>query len=98
MTSPRILVPWGGGRHAHLGLELAARLSAATGASIDVLRIVRDDVDIDKERAVIERAMDDAVGLTPFEVIVRTGEDIADVITSVAGEHGPRPDRHRRER
>ncbi|MDX1691954.1 MAG: amino acid permease, partial [Acidimicrobiia bacterium] len=40
-----ILVPWGGGRHARLGLELALRIAAATGARIDLLRAVRDDVD-----------------------------------------------------
>ncbi len=45
----RILVPWGGGRHARLGLELALRIAAATGASVDLLRAVRGDVDHEKE-------------------------------------------------
>lgn len=45
-----ILVPWGGGRHAHLGLEIAVRIARATGAAIHLQRIVRPDVDTAQER------------------------------------------------
>jgi amino acid transporter/nucleotide-binding universal stress UspA family protein len=45
-----ILVPWGGGVHAHLGLELAVRIARATGAAVHLQRIVRTDVDTAQER------------------------------------------------
>lgn len=45
-----ILVPWGGGMHAHLGLELAVRIARATGAAVHLQRIVRTDVDTAQER------------------------------------------------
>lgn len=46
----KILVPWGGGMHAHLGLELAVRIARATGAAVHVQRLVRRDVDTTQER------------------------------------------------
>jgi amino acid transporter/nucleotide-binding universal stress UspA family protein len=45
-----ILVPWGGGMHAHLGLEVAIRIARATGAAVHLQRIVRTDVDTAQER------------------------------------------------
>ncbi|MEL6615866.1 MAG: universal stress protein, partial [Bacteroidota bacterium] len=45
-----ILVPWGGGAHAHLGLELAIRIARASGAAVHIQRIVRTDVDTAQER------------------------------------------------
>ena len=45
-----ILVPWGGGAHAHLGLELAVRIARVTGAAVHLQRIVRTDVDTAAER------------------------------------------------
>ncbi len=44
-----ILLPWGGGLHARLGLEVAARIARSTGARIHVLRVVRSDVDVEEE-------------------------------------------------
>ncbi|HMB90079.1 MAG TPA: universal stress protein, partial [Rhodothermales bacterium] len=46
----KILVPWGGGMHAHLGLELAIRIAHTTGAAVHLQRIVRRDVDTTQER------------------------------------------------
>jgi nucleotide-binding universal stress UspA family protein len=40
-----ILIPWGGGPHAQLGLEFASRIGQATGANIDVLRIIAPHLD-----------------------------------------------------
>lgn len=52
-----ILVPWGGGRHAHLGLEIAVRIARATGASVHLLRVVRPDVDTTQERLALVKAV-----------------------------------------
>jgi amino acid transporter/nucleotide-binding universal stress UspA family protein len=58
-TLDRILLPWGGGVHARLGLEIAARIAMDTGATIDLLRVVRADVDVEQEeQRVIESVME----------------------------------------
>ena len=57
-----ILVPWGGGAHAHLGLELAVRIARATGAAIHLQRIVRTDVDTAAERLALVKDVAHIVG------------------------------------
>jgi amino acid transporter/nucleotide-binding universal stress UspA family protein len=52
-----ILVPWGGGMHAHLGLELALRIARATGASLHLHRVVRPGVDVAQERLALVKAV-----------------------------------------
>ncbi|MDX1448348.1 MAG: universal stress protein, partial [Acidimicrobiia bacterium] len=86
----RILVPWGGGRHARLGLEVALRIAGATGASVDVLRAVRADVDAERE---IEVVTEDIESLTdqvdvPVEVLVETSDDVVSTIVTAAGAGG----------
>jgi amino acid transporter/nucleotide-binding universal stress UspA family protein len=51
-----ILIPWGGGPHAQLGLEFAARIGQATGARIDVLRVVQPHIDLEAEREALEES------------------------------------------
>jgi nucleotide-binding universal stress UspA family protein len=51
-----ILIPWGGGPHAQLGLEFAARIGQATGAMVNVLRIVQPHIDPDEERVALQEA------------------------------------------
>lgn len=54
-----ILLPWGGGVHARLGLEVAARIARATGAKIHLLRVVKPQVDVEvEEKRVVEAAME----------------------------------------
>jgi amino acid transporter/nucleotide-binding universal stress UspA family protein len=57
-----ILVPWGGGAHAHLGLELAVRIARATGAAVHLQRIVRTDVDTAGERTSLVKDVAPIVG------------------------------------
>ncbi|MEM1054650.1 MAG: amino acid permease [Bacteroidota bacterium] len=57
-----ILVPWGGGAHARLGLELAVRIARATGAAIHLQRLVRSDVDTAAERAALVKDVAPIVG------------------------------------
>ncbi|MEM7788070.1 MAG: amino acid permease [Bacteroidota bacterium] len=57
-----ILVPWGGGTHAHLGLELAVRIARATGAAVHLQRIVREDVDSGQARLALVRDVAGIVG------------------------------------
>ena len=61
----RILLPWGGGPHARLGLELAVRIGRATGAVVEVLRVVRPEVDAAEEEAKLQEAVETIVGEQP---------------------------------
>lgn len=87
----RILVPWGGGRHARLGLELALRVAAATGARVELLRAVRDEVDQAREE---QEVRDEVASLlvgqdVELDVLVVATEDVTSTIidTAEAGEH-----------
>ena len=57
-----ILLPWGGGLHARLGLEVALRVARATGATVNLLRVVRSDVDAEQEKATLADTVQDVVG------------------------------------
>jgi nucleotide-binding universal stress UspA family protein len=57
-----ILVPWGGGPHAQLGLEYAVRIGEATGAAVHLLRIVRPGADEDKVRQEMKQSVANIVG------------------------------------
>lgn len=82
----RILVPWGGGRHARLGLEVALRVASATGATIDLLRAVRSDVDPDREVAAVRGEIETLVqgAGVEVEVLVRFAEDVVKTIVETA--------------
>ncbi|MFW5973360.1 MAG: amino acid permease [Bacteroidota bacterium] len=58
----QILLPWGGGMHARLGLEIALRVAHATGAEIELLRIVREGVDHELEQEKLMRSVSTIVG------------------------------------
>jgi len=57
-----ILLPWGGGLHAQLGLEIAVRVAGATGATIHLLRVVRDDVDAEAEKESLRKTVRNTLG------------------------------------
>ena len=82
----RILVPWGGGRHARLGLELALRIASASGAQVDLLRAVRTDVDPDRERSSVRDDIESLVGQVdvPVEILVERSEDVVASIVETA--------------
>ncbi len=57
-----ILLPWGGGLHAQLGLEIALRVARITGATVNLLRVVREDVDVEGEKAALADTVTDIAG------------------------------------
>mgnify|MGYP001823516540 FL=1 len=61
-TVDAILLPWGGGPHAQLGLEYAVRIGEATGATIHLLRIVQPGVDTERERRNVKDSVTQIVG------------------------------------
>lgn len=85
----RILVPWGGGRHARLGLEVALRIAGATGARVDVLRAVRSEVDHEKEAASVWDDIESLATQVDVEVsvLVESSEDVVSTIVGASSDH-----------
>ena len=57
-----ILLPWGGGLHAQLGLEIALRVARTRDATVNLLRVVREDVDAEQEKEALADTVSDLVG------------------------------------
>ena len=76
-----ILLPWGGGLHARLGLEIALRIAHATGATISLLRVVRDGVDPEDEKDALRATVTDLVGDDDrVRYVVQTADSVTDGI------------------
>lgn len=85
-----VLLPWGGGPHARLGLEVAARVARTTGAEIHVLRVVKPDVEPAEEAARLRESVATIVGEQPrFRFHVRSASDVTDGIEGWLEEHRP---------
>ncbi|NBC84761.1 MAG: amino acid permease [Bacteroidetes bacterium] len=86
----RILLPWGGGLHAQLGLEVATRIAGATGATVQLLRVVREDVDADNESDALRETVRQLVGEQEnIEYLVRTGNSVTEGIESAMEDVAP---------
>ncbi|MCB0078859.1 MAG: amino acid permease [Anaerolineales bacterium] len=80
-TIRRILLPWGGGAHARLGLEIAARIADATGAVIEVLRVVKANVDEVREARTLRETVARITRNYPdVEFLVRQDDNVIDGI------------------
>ncbi|MEM6337754.1 MAG: amino acid permease, partial [Bacteroidota bacterium] len=78
-----ILIPWGGGAHARLGLEIAVRLGRATGAAIHIQRIVRAGVDPKDERLALVKSVANIVeDYNPVLYHIDPAEGVVDGIES----------------
>ena len=66
-----ILLPWGGGLHAQLGLEIAVRVARITDATVHLLRVVREDVDVDEEKAALDKTVQNLVDTDRVEYRIR---------------------------
>lgn len=86
----RILVPWGGGVHAKLGLELAVRVARAVGGTVEVVRVVRPDVDRDTEEQALASGITSITGsVVHVHSRVRPAEDVSSGIQRTLAEDGP---------
>jgi nucleotide-binding universal stress UspA family protein len=82
-TMDSILVPWGGGPHAQLGLEFAVRVGEATGATVNLLRIVRPDVNVDSELEAFRSSAKATMGVYDrVRYHVQPGENITEAMTA----------------
>ncbi len=85
-----ILLPWGGGPHARLGLEVAVRVARALGSEVDVLRIVRPEVEVEGEAARLREAVERIVGERPgLRYHVHPSASIGEGILAWAEEREP---------
>ena len=76
-----ILLPWGGGLHAQLGLEIAVRVARITDATVHLLRVVREDVDEDQERTALDETVQGLVGDTDrVEYRIRQSDSVTEGI------------------
>ena len=67
-----VLLPWGGGVHARLGLEIATRIARNTGATVNLLRVVKPEVDVEAEEKRIIQSVTEIVD----EVVDRGEVDV----------------------
>lgn len=72
-----ILLPWGGGLHAWLGLEIGIRIARFLDAELKVLRLVKPGIDIDDERVELEKSISElANGFDRVKIVIRESEDV----------------------
>jgi amino acid transporter/nucleotide-binding universal stress UspA family protein len=83
-----IAIPWGGGSHARLGLEIAIRIADAVGARVDLLRVVGGGVDADTEREHL-RTVAESLGddLPEIRYHIQHDDRVAQGILSHAEQH-----------
>ncbi len=78
-----ILIPWGGGPHAQLGLEFALRIGEATGATINLLRIVQPLADLEAERKAFRASAETImIDYEQVQYHVQPGENITEAMTA----------------
>lgn len=76
-----ILLPWGGGLHAWLGLELAVRIARTQNANLKILRLVKPGTDIEEEKASLLKTIQPLIGdFERFKVHIRESEDVTNGI------------------
>jgi amino acid transporter/nucleotide-binding universal stress UspA family protein len=82
-TIDSMLIPWGGGPHAQLGLEFAVRIGEATGATINLLRIVEPNVDLESEQETFRaEAKARLAGYDRVQYHVQPGTNVTEAITA----------------
>lgn len=85
-----IVLPWGGGLHAWLGLEIGIRIARFLDAELNVLRLVKAGVDIEDEREDLEKSINElADGFDRVKVIIRESEDVTAGIMKEFEENEP---------
>ena len=77
-----IVLPWGGGLHAHLGLETGIRIARFMGAELKVLRLVKEGTDIETEKEELSAAVEKvSAGFDRITLDIRESEEVAKGIT-----------------
>lgn len=83
-----ILLPWGGGLHAWLGLELAVRIARVHDAELKILRLVKKGTDISDERESLLETIDPLVNdFDKLNLDIRLAEDVTNGILEDFEDH-----------
>lgn len=73
-----IVLPWGGGLHAWLGLEVGIRIARLLDAELKVLRLVRPGVDKADEKEEMEESIGELTnGFDRVNIEIRESEDVS---------------------
>ena len=76
-----ILLPWGGGLHAYLGLEIGIRMARALNAELKLLRLVKPGTNITTEGKDLEEIIEPLIGsFKRFQILVTEADDVTDGI------------------
>ena len=82
-TIKSVVIPWGGGLHAQLGLEIGVRIARTVGAKLKLLRLVKFETNIDEERAELNKKAGEIIGsYNKLEIDVRESDDVTGGIFS----------------
>ena len=79
-----VVVPWGGGLHARLGMEIGLRIAQAVGAELRVLRLVKPGTDIKEEEDELRQRIKPLAG--DFDRLAITIKESTDVTGGILNE------------
>ncbi|MCG2586943.1 amino acid permease [Rhodohalobacter sulfatireducens] len=83
-----IVLPWGGGLHAWLGLEIGIRIARFLDAELKVLRLVKSGVDEADERRELEKSISELTdGFDRVKIEIRESEDVSSGILAELDVH-----------
>jgi amino acid transporter/nucleotide-binding universal stress UspA family protein len=72
-----ILLPWGGGLHAHLGLEIGVRIARAMGARLKILRLVKTGINIETEEKDLLPVILPIIGnFENYSIVIKEAKDV----------------------
>ncbi len=85
-----IVLPWGGGYHARLGLEVGMRIARNLNAELIVLRLVKPGTDIEKERSELGKQIEPLTEGADFVSLdISESENVTDGITEFFNRDNP---------
>ncbi|MCW9705439.1 amino acid permease [Fodinibius salsisoli] len=77
-----ILLPWGGGHHAQLGLELAVRIARVQNADLKILRLVKPGINVKNERESLHNRIAPVLGdFDRAQILIREAPEVTTGIT-----------------
>ncbi|NBC66977.1 MAG: amino acid permease [Bacteroidetes bacterium] len=83
-----IVLPWGGGLHAWLGLEIGIRIARLLDAELKVLRLVKSGVDEADERKELEKSISELTdNFDRVKIEIRESEDVSSGILAELDVH-----------
>lgn len=85
-----ILIPWGGGYHAQLGLEIGIRIARALDAELKILRLVKAGTDADAEKNEMRKVIGPLAGdFKKITIDITESEDVTTGIYESFERHDP---------